>query len=300
MCVMNIDFRAPLFGALANIGRALTAIIIFLLLCAQDCRADCTLKMAFRDSEKPLMMGALGDNAGLFKTLFELAADRIGFTISIERWSKPRAHALLRDGAIDFYPAAELTPERLTYLSYFPNGLSTRLIAITRRGVPEITSLDKIKTMRLLLDSGNAQHRLAAEGYNLVNVGGALTVERALKLLSADRGDIYTLDLEELDGYLTVTHQTLGDLRAFRVHVDCCGGDHPMTVAFARKSPWFREIPNPAFRPDQALSLTNQPTLPDPQSIAGKLSIALAQLEKEGTTGTLYKRTMTRTAVTSP
>jgi hypothetical protein len=297
---MSRELWARLLSAAAAIGRTLPAVILLLLFSTHDGRAECALKIVFRDSEKPLMMGALGDNTGLLKTLFELAADRIGCTISIERWSKPRAHALLREGTVDFYPAAELTTDRLTYLSYFPNGLSTRLIAITRRGVPDITSLEQIKPMRLLLDSGNAQHRLAAEGYNLVNVGGALTVDRALKLLSADRGDIYTLDLEELDGFLTVTHQTLADLKAFRVHFDCCGGDHPMTVAFARKSTWFQEMPNPAFKPDQALSLNNQPTLPDPQSVAGKLLLALAQLDKDGTTGTLYKRTMIHTAVTSP
>ncbi len=299
MCVAYVKMIVVMFRTSAKIGRMTFAAVIFLSFFAIDCRAECVLKMVFRDSEKPLMMGAMGDNSGLFKTLFELAAEKVGCTLSIQRWSKLRAHALLRDGEIDFYPAAELTAERLTYLFYFPNGLSTRLIAITRNDVSEIKHLDQAKHLRLLLDSGTPQHPLAAEGYNLVNVGGALTVEHGLKLLAADRGDIYTLDLEELDGYLTVTHQTLADLTAFHVHFDCCGGDHPMTVAFARKSPWFREIPNPAYRPDQPASLTNQPVLADPESIAGKFSIALAHLQKEGTTQALYKRAMTPPSVPS-
>ncbi len=300
MYVANVPTIAPMLSAGRKIGHVIFALVAFLSFFTHAARAECTLKMVFRDSEKPLMMGPLGDNSGLFKTLFEQAAKKIGCTLSIQRWSKARAHTLLREGEIDFYPAAELTADRLTYLSYFPNGLSTKLIAITRRDVPEITHLEQAKPMRLLLDSGNAQHPLAAEGYNVVNVGGALNVERALKLLTADRGDIYTLDLEELDGYLVTTHQTLADLSAFYIHYNCCGPDHPMTVAFARKSPWFAEIPNPAYRPDHAPSLANQPVLPDPQSIAGRFSMALSQMQKDGTTQALYKRFMTQPSVPSP
>ncbi len=111
-----------------------------------------------------------------------------------------------------------------------------------------------------------------------------LSIPEAIELLRKERGDFYIYPRSTLLYYLK-TH----DSQDIKAHMDCCGGEQPLYLAFSRQSKHFIETSNHNYSPDTPMSPTNFPTEADKSSTAYQFQKQLLLMKESGTTMKMYE-----------
>ncbi|WP_258405461.1 ABC transporter substrate-binding protein [Shewanella sp. FJAT-52076] len=235
--------------------------------------------MGYRTNERLPYIHAEPTDTGLFVTLFEEAAKRIGCNLTIIRAPKNRIIRELEQGHIDFYPSLSFTPKRAKYAWFFPNGLPERYTGISRINSPDIKQLDELVPHKMVLLMAPGSYDLGGlpKGLNQRRPQD-LDIPKAFAMLRANKGDFFIYDEFTLEYYL---HQEGGD--GLKLHPDCCEKPRTMFFGFSRKSAHFQEIANPDFLADKPMSANNQPGIPSPNSVARQLVQALTEMMHDGT-----------------
>ena len=110
-----------------------------------------------------------------------------------------------------------------------------------------------------------------------------MSVPDAFTLLRKRRADFYIYPTETLLYYLGHLHHD-----EIKIHPNCCGGERPLYLGFSRRSPHIEEDINLKYDLTQPISISNFPTVLNPDSIAAKLEQALYEMKQSGQTLSLF------------
>jgi len=250
-----------------------------------------TLTMGYKDKHKMPLIGGEGDDSGLYKELFEKAADKIGYRLKIARLSKRRVHFGLNNGSIDFYPGASFSLKRAEYMYYMPNGLQTKEVLISQRNKREINDMSEAKG-RLLVELGSSKAEWDDKypGLKIIEMG-KLPIDIVFKAVKRNRGDYYIADIEVVDYYKKINRiKDYGDI-GFKIHHNAVNNEFiPMYLGFSRKSNKFAERVNPAYDHSKETTIENFPSMVSKDCLAYKFYSALKEFKDEGETKTLYDK----------
>ncbi|MCL2917842.1 substrate-binding periplasmic protein [Shewanella litorisediminis] len=252
---------------------------LLLLLLVSVPGIGCELTMGYRTSERLPYIHAEPSDNGLFVTLFDEAAKRIGCRLTVIRAPKQRIIRELEQGNIDFYPSLSFTPARAKRAWFFPNGLPERYTGISREKAPDIKQLNELVTHNMVLLMAPGSYDLGGLPKGLAQRRPQdMDIPKAFAMLRANKGDFFIYDEFTLEYYL---HQDGGN--GLKRHPGCCEKPRTMFFGFSRKSPHFQEIANPDFIADKPVSAANQPVKPAPDSVAARLVQALTEMMHDGT-----------------
>lgn len=248
---------------------------------------ECILKMGYRTTARPPMIGAVPDNSGLYSELYTEVARMIGCKLEIHRYPKKRVLLYLQRGLLDFYPALDFTQKRGEYIYYMENGLPGGNVGISRPDFSYIENLAQLKGHTLLMTLGQPDWLEGLPWNHSITVYkvNEATLEHAIDMISMGRGDFYIYGKQNVDFY--IKKHGMGN---FIVHEYCCGGYKPYYIGFSKHSSHFKSVLNPRYSPDKPVSVENYPGIVDQQSVAGKAGVALQTLYIKGWTKKLYEK----------
>ncbi|CAH0536826.1 substrate-binding periplasmic protein [Vibrio marisflavi] len=244
---------------------------------------SCELIMGYRTNEKPPLIGKAPDNNGLYFELFKTAADRIGCSLTVERKPKKRIMNMIVSGKIDFYPGLKFTKKRAENFGYINNGLTSSYALLTRVDSPDFKNREDILEAKPteILPYGSPD--LLKLEIPKKSPKEATTLD-VMKLISNGSADIYFYSKDSL--LYALKQNPMPNLRV----QECCSNVEPMYLGFSLNSKNYNKIPNKNYDANQPISATNSPVTFSPDSIAKKLSDALADMKKEGVTSKIYKK----------
>jgi len=252
---------------------------------------DGVLVMGYPEREKLPLIDAAPSNEGVFYDLYTAVAKRLGLKLEIRRVPKKRLYDEMNRGTIDFYPAAAFSASRAEFMHWIDNGLKSKEVCLTRKNVPTIADLTKIPDMRLAAELGGVKFDPKEfPQIKVLEFGAYVDIDTAVKVLTRDEADLYFVDIEVVDHFKKVKKVNALEELGIKLHPDCIEKFGPTYMGFSRKSAKFSEKPNPAYKADQPLSGTNQPSLLDTDSVAGKAAAILRQMKKSGEAQRIYER----------
>ncbi len=249
------------------------------------------LVMGYPDTDKLPLIGPNGDNSGAYLDLYTEAAKQMGMTLKVVRMPKKRVHEGLKDGSIDFYPGASFDKDRTEYMMWIENGFETKEVCLTPDSVADIKDLSKAGSLTLLAELGGSKTKLNEKFSNLkVTTIENMGIDKIMALFKGGRGNLFILDIEEVDYFQKKNGADVYTKNNVRVHYDCLETAKPMYLGFSRKSSKYKEMPNANFKSGSELNYTNLPTMVDPASLAGKLGVVLKDLKAKGVTDSIHKK----------
>ncbi len=247
--------------------------------------------MGYKDKSKPPLIGEKNDNSGLYKDLFEKAANQMGCKLKIVRQPKKRIHIGLKNGSIDFYPGASFSKKRAEYLFYLPNGLQTKEVLLSLNNHTEINDISKVKG-RLIIELGSSKINwdIKYPGLQIIQMG-KLPIDKVIIILKKGRGDFFIGDIEPVDYYKKISNINKYTDIGIKVHHNAISNEYiAMNLGFSRKSPLFKEEPNPNFDPPMPIALDNIPTKINEECVAYKFYLELVKLKGSGETQKIYDK----------
>lgn len=240
------------------------------------------LKMAYKDEAKPPLIGPNGDDSGVYRDMFTLAANQIGYELEIVRLPKKRLYLTLEKGNLDFYPGSSFSIERTKFLVFLSNGLQTKEVLLSRDDHQEVKNLSEI-TGTLLIDLGGSKKNIHKIYPKLQTYPvSSLDFEQSLTLLKLNRVDYYIADIEEISYYKEKMGLNIFSELGIKVHYDALGGIQPMYMGFSINSPLMIKQKNPSYDHKKPLSYTNTPFTASEESVAYKLHKALMDMRANG------------------
>jgi ABC-type amino acid transport substrate-binding protein len=244
------------------------------------------LVMGYRTNERLPFIDDETNN-GIYLDLFGEACRKIGVALKVVRLPKVRVAHALQQGTVDFYPGYSFTVERASHITFFPNGLMERYVVVNRLDDPPISAYENLIGKTEIRSLGNPSFLPAAiQSQVKSSDAGELGIARALRMVDAGRVDFFIYDETTLRYYwprLNTAKLRLNDSLDRLV---------PMYTGWSKKSPHLKFIKNPKYLSDKALSAENQPEIPDPQSLAGRLEAALLSMNQSGETKAIIRKHM--------
>lgn len=246
----------------------------------------CELTMGYRTNAKPPFIAEMPDSSGLYRDLYVEATKRIGCTLKVVRQPKGRIMHLMRAGEIDFYPGLSFTTRREETITFIENGLKDGNIGLTRKDEQEVLSLHDVakRNMVMVVSYGGYDHNAADYGIHLRKPHD-YTLGEMVDLILNDKADFHAYNLLAVQYYLKNNPDKAEKLK---VHRNCCDVAQKMYLGFSKNSDNIRLIPNPAYNPDQPITPENTLNKVDPDSTAGRLQQALADMQTDGSFQQIY------------
>lgn len=252
----------------------------FTLFFTQLLSASQTLTMTYRTTAKEPFINEAPSDEGIWKSVYEKAAKKIGFELKIERYPKKRAYSLLAIGDVDFYPSSSFNLEREKMGYFIKNHLSREGVAILYRDDLNISNIEDIKGYELLNNLGSTTifYKRAKIDLttNIIREVPELSIEKAIELLQRKMADVYAYSDVGIESFL-------GDkkIKGIKKIILSSKGKTSVLI-FSKKSPHYKEKSNPAYNPNERLSLSNLPYTLDKNSTAYKFQQALYEMKKSG------------------
>ena len=246
--------------------------------------SECVISMGYRTSERRPFIEQEPNNQGFYYDIYQVAAERVGCKLRVIRAPKLRILRDLKLGNIDFYPGLHFSEERAQFTYFIPNGLSERIIGISRAGAANVGSLEQVSQsgMTLLIAPGSYDFNGISETMS-VRKPPELNVPKALDYLISGQGDFFIYDQATISYYLKNR-----DTSQFKLHPNCCQQPQAMYLGFSKKSRHFRGQHNPNYRADLPLSPNNSPSVLAEDSKAYEFAKALAAMDAGGETQRIY------------
>ncbi|MCE0555522.1 transporter substrate-binding domain-containing protein [Motilimonas sp. E26] len=257
--------------------------LLYLFLISSAASA-CDLTMGYRTTSRLPNIQAAPNNNGLYLDLYSEAAKRINCTLKVVRAPKNRIIRGIKMGNIDFYPGYTFEEQRTEYAYFIPNGLPAKPIGLSRIEMPEVHSYEDLQGKTLLVALGGVMADAKKYGISL-RTPAELSFPKAIQFILDKNADFFKDEVGL--AYYVKDHPRKNELR---LHTDCCGPLTEFTLGFSKTSPYYKEIKNPAYNENEALSPHNFPVTLHPHSIAYQFQQALQQLQAEDFTGKLYKQ----------
>ncbi len=281
---VNVIIRALSSGFQPNL-KCIHLAFILLLVPTSTLAYQCELTMGYRTSERKPFIHQAPDNSGFYFDLYQRAAKRIGCKLNVLRAPKKRILRELAFGRVDFYPGLSFSVPRSEFTYFIPNGLSTRFIGLSRPELNEITDMNQIAKLGLIMLVAPGSDTLDGLPKNLnTRQPPELDVKDAISLLEEKKGDFYAYEESTLNYYLTRM-----PAKKLKLHINCCEEIQPMLLGFSKKSPHISFSPNPEFDPTKPESLSNRRLVLKPHSKAAQFATALKQMKKAGITQRLHQ-----------
>ena len=247
-----------------------------------DERAPRELIMGYNASAKDPLIAAAPDNSGAYIDLYTRVAEKIGYELKIVRYPKKRVYLLMQEGKIDFYPGMKFKPDRADFAYFIANGLPTGRTGISRRDLPEVTSLSQLRDRRVVLPIDGIDYTDGTEGISIDRVR-QLDIQKAYQLLANNRADFYATD-----DIVVVDFLKQNRVDDIRIHPNFLP-TQPMTLGFSRFSPYFSAEKNPDYDPAKGASFDNDPWMPKPGSVPQQMQQALEEMIRDGEIDKIYQ-----------
>lgn len=155
----------------------------------------CELTMGYRTNARAPYIAEAPDNSGLYLSLYQDAAARIGCSLKVVRAPKKRILWEIAKGNIDFYPGLAFSKERHDYAHFIANGLSERYIGVSRADLSDITSLQQLVDKQLVLLISPGSYQLGGLPDKLiVRKPPDMSTDSAIAFLKQHQGDFYVYD----------------------------------------------------------------------------------------------------------
>ncbi|WP_027469329.1 substrate-binding periplasmic protein [Deefgea rivuli] len=251
------------------------------------------LIMGYIEREKEPFIAESPSNQGFFNDLFSRAAQKIGFKLQIVRFPKKRLYEEIHKGKVDFTPGS-FSLERADSLNWFPYGLVSKEVCLSRIDLATITDLNQTPPLRVITELGSSKASIHSRYPALTAevLGGGVDANKAIKALKGRRGDLFIIEQEPLQFYLHKNRIASLDVLGLKLHPNCLPQANPLLVGFSRSSEHYAEIPNPNYNSKLAPSASNLPMLVSPDSLAGQFAKALMELKTSNETQRLLQRYM--------
>jgi len=251
-----------------------------MLLSTQFLLANQTLSMTYRTTAKEPYIKESPSNEGIWKSVYEKAADKIGFKLRIERYPKKRGYNLLAEGNVDFYPGSSFNLEREKLGYFIKNHLTREGATILYRDDLNISNIQDIQGYELLNNLGSTTtfYKRAKIDLttNTIREVPELSIEKAIGILQRKMADVYAYSNIGIENHL-------GD-REFKgvKKIILDSKENSPVFIFSKKSPHYKEKPNPNYNPNESLSISNLPYTLDENSTAYKFQEALNEMKESG------------------
>ena len=236
---------------------------------------SCEITMGYRTSARLPLIAAMPSNQGLYKAIYQRAAQNINCKLVIKRAPKKRIIKLLNEGAIDFYPGYGFNQARSEFTHFFENGLTSHSVVITHRDVAKIDNLKQLENKVLLKPYGGRKSAIEERDI-MVRYGQDLGIADAIKVIEKKQADFFIYNKASIDYYLAQQPNA-----QIKIH-DCCYLAKPMHFGFSRKSKHYESSLNPNYLPEQAVSVNNVPYLVNEGSVASAFANAVKALAESG------------------
>ncbi|WP_159065045.1 substrate-binding periplasmic protein [Thaumasiovibrio subtropicus] len=240
--------------------------------------------MGYRTTSRIPKIAAAPDNSGIYKALYEEAAQRIGCKLTIIRLPKQRLMRMLNSGEIDFYPGFTFTEKRAEHIHFAINGLPSLNVGLTLAEVREVTDYRQLEGKTLLLSLGGPVPDGLPQNINF-KTPPELNFHTAIEMIVTNKADFFEAEIAELSYYL----KSHPDRERVRFHYHCCGGYQPLLLGFSRQSPLYNSEANPDYRSSLPLSFKNQTHRSTSDSIATRFFRALQRMQEDGSTHALFE-----------
>lgn len=257
------------------------------LACSPQLLAEetCELTMGYRTNARAPYIAEAPDNSGLYLSLYQDAAARIGCSLKVVRAPKKRILWEIAKGNIDFYPGLAFSKERHDYAHFIANGLSERYIGVSRADLSDITSLQQLVDKQLVLLISPGSYQLGGLPDKLiVRKPPDMSTDSAIAFLKQHQGDFYVYDESTLRYWLKTYPQ-----HGLKLHPYCCDYRRQGHLGFSRKSRYFSAGANPNYIADRPISIDNSPWELQPDSQAYALQQALQDMAESGETERRYQ-----------
>ena len=166
---------------------------------ASSTSEPCVLTMGYRTSERLPYIEQEPSNAGLYHDIYQAAVAKIGCQLKIIRTPKLRVLRDLKLGKIDFYPGLSFTDDRAQFTHFIPNGLSERVIGVSRAGAADILSLEQLSHSQMTLLIAPGSYDFGGLPQNMrIRKPPELDVAKALDYLLNNQGDFFIYDQETI------------------------------------------------------------------------------------------------------
>ncbi len=199
----------------------------------------CELTMGYRTNARAPYIAEAPDNSGLYLSLYQDAAARIGCSLKVVRAPKKRILWEIAKGNIDFYPGLAFSKERHDYAHFIANGLSERYIGVSRADLSDITSFQQLVDKQLVLLISPGSYQLGGLPDKLiVRKPPDMSTDSAIAFLKQHQGDFYVYDESTLRYWLK-THPQHG----LKLHPYCC--DHRRQGHLASHARAVISVPEP-------------------------------------------------------
>ena len=235
---------------------------------------SCELVMGYQKKAKSPLINKEPDNSGIYFDIYSQAAREINCEFKVVRLPKIRVLKEMKLGKVDFYPGMKFTEERSIYAHFIPNGLSSGRVGLSLDTMPLITDNKKLVGYSVLISLGGINYVNEISGITVHQVLN-LDIEKAAKMLTLERGDFFATDPFVIDSFLKNS-----DTNIFKKHPNCCGGIKPMYIGFSKKSKYFKDMINPNYNYEAALSISNYPKQIVKDSTAYRFGEAVRALAK--------------------
>ncbi|MDX6015686.1 MULTISPECIES: substrate-binding periplasmic protein [Shewanella] len=246
---------------------------------------NCELTMGYRTNARPPFIAQAPDNSGLYLSLYQEAAARIGCSLKVVRAPKKRILREIAKGSIDFYPGLAFSKERHNYAHFIVNGLSERYIGVSRNDLSDITSLQQLVDKQLVLLISPGSYQLGGLPNKLiVRKPPDMGTDSAITFLKQHQGDFYIYDESTLRYWLQ-NHPQHG----LKLHPNCCDNRRQGHLGFSRNSRYFSAEVNPNYVAAKPISIGNSPWELKSGSIAYALQQALSEMANSGETKRRYQ-----------
>ena len=264
-------------------------LILFCVCCAPISAAQGErLVLAYPEREKRPFSAEAPNNEGIYQDVLEAAAHKLGVQLVILRLPKKRIFRYMREGRVDLYPGS-LIPERSDTMLWIRFGFKSQHVCIVRNDVPRFASLASAPPLRLIHEVGDSRATYSRIYPNVraLEVAPRISLADAVRLLSAGHGDLYVTEREAYLNYLQ--RQQIPSLARFglRYQEDCIGPERDYLLGVAER---FAAYGNPDYRPEQPMSIDNQPLALRKDSLAVRLRDTLAAMQACGETQRLVER----------
>jgi hypothetical protein len=230
------------------------------------------------------------DNRGAFADIYTHAANAIGCTLKIVRYSKRRVHKLLQRGSVDFYPGASYSIERAKYLHFSEIGLMSAEYGLTPLNVVDIQHYKQVKALNLiwLMELGSSKREIADRLDIKVDQTQNLTIEKLIRYFETRDANFYVIDKELID--LFVLNKPPGYLKSLglKLHKKCCGGVMPMYAGISKKSKHFINSNVSELDFSKDASKVNQTSAMHHSNVLHLLIKELRRMQREGLTEKIY------------
>mgnify|MGYP003864064381 CR=1 FL=1 len=234
--------------------------------------------MGYRETARLPLIGAKGNNSGLYFDLYSAAAKKLNMKLKIIREPKKRILKQIAEGSIDFYPGFTFNTKRTLNVFFLKNGLDGSEVAMTLDTQEDINSFEELKKLRILTALGGPRSEILSKFSNIHTRSiPSLSIKKAIELIRLKRHDVYIYNRNSVEYYIAQNK-----IKDIKLHHNCCGGDKPMYLGFSKKSSYVNEILNPNYDKNKKTTLANLPTILTKESLAFKLEQTLEQMKKSG------------------